>query len=100
MKIVLVELSDETGEVAVLEVFREDRLGEFLVLSSQTITKVSLVSMSCTVAVASFRWMFGSELQGRDATVPPRRRSYRPRHPIEQLRSTMDLPAFYNINAS
>ena len=35
VKIVLVELADETGEVAVFEVFGEDGFGEFFALQHQ-----------------------------------------------------------------
>jgi hypothetical protein len=38
VKVIFVELSDETGKVAVLEVFREDELCEFLVLPLVSVT--------------------------------------------------------------
>lgn len=38
MKVIFVQLSDETGKVAVLEVFREDELCEFLVLPLVSVT--------------------------------------------------------------
>lgn len=36
MEIVLVELADETGKVAMLEVFWQDGLGEFFALNSRS----------------------------------------------------------------
>lgn len=39
MEIVLIQLADETGKVAVFKVLRQDGLGEFLALESELATR-------------------------------------------------------------
>ena len=46
VEVVLVQLADETGEVAVLEVFRQDVFGEFLVLRARSAITPSVCSRS------------------------------------------------------
>lgn len=52
VKVVLVQLSDKTRHVAVLEVFREDRAGEFLALLRKHIVSIPSHSI-CARALAS-----------------------------------------------
>ena len=78
MEIVFVQLSHETGEVTVFEVFRKDSLGEFFTLASRRSVTV--------VAVA------GEENPARAA--PPRPQNCLLRHPTAQSPHTMDPPAF------
>jgi hypothetical protein len=53
VEVVLVELAHETGEVAVLEVLRQDVLGEFLVLRASSANAPSVSGRSC----AFFRFL-------------------------------------------
>lgn len=41
MEVVLVELTNETCKIAVLEMLREDQLGEFLVLPIESISELA-----------------------------------------------------------
>ena len=77
MEIVLVELTDKTGEVAVLEMLRKNGFRELLILSSSS----------------ALRPVTGLERLG---DIPPRPRNYRAHHPILRLMHKMDPPTFYD----
>lgn len=75
MEVVLIELSDEACEIAVLEVFGQDGFGEPLVLQSHE--------------------QVHSTLRTLDADVPQGRQNYRLRLPIGRLASTRGLLTFF-----
>lgn len=90
MEVIFVELPYKTGEIAVLEVFWEDRLGKFFALDSKKET--------CRL-VAVFPETMASPRRGDEgvAHLPPIRRSCHCRLPIGQSAHMRDLLAFCDI---
>lgn len=88
MKVVLVELTDETSKVAMFEVFRENRLSEFLVLTRKQVN-IWLQKADDYIACRT------KDRKSRDIDLPREQQSCRLGHPIELLRYIGDLPASY-----
>lgn len=72
MEVVFVQLPDEAGEIAVLEVFGEDMLGEFLVLPSRLARTMAFI---------------------RRSSVPPKQRNCRLHCPSERRSHRWGSPA-------
>lgn len=76
MKVIFVQLAYEASEVAMLEMFGQNSLGEFLALGTH---------VSSTGATA----------QPKMSALPPGQRNYRPHHPSVLWTRRKGPPTFY-----